>query len=182
MFKTPSPAAGYSPTLWTFYERLLSQRMCCFRFIMAELIQTEKAYVRDLRECMDVSIVPNTHTHNTYLFIMNLCKGQFLATLYFPMVNTLSCTCLDMLVGCSRNNLITSARVCAHADLLMGDDQRRGGDSSWYCQQGAHHLWEHAGPLRVSSQVSQAVICCDILCSVSHRQLFNSTFQLLILL
>lgn len=27
----------------------------CFRFIMAELIQTEKAYVRDLRECMDVS-------------------------------------------------------------------------------------------------------------------------------
>lgn len=25
------------------------------RFIMAELIQTEKAYVRDLRECMDVS-------------------------------------------------------------------------------------------------------------------------------
>lgn len=26
-----------------------------FRFIMAELIQTEKAYVRDLRECMDVS-------------------------------------------------------------------------------------------------------------------------------
>ena len=29
---------------------------CCFgRFIMAELIQTEKAYVRDLRECTDVS-------------------------------------------------------------------------------------------------------------------------------
>lgn len=26
------------------------------RFIMAELIQTEKAYVRDLRECMDVSV------------------------------------------------------------------------------------------------------------------------------
>lgn len=37
---------------------------CLFRFIMAELIQTEKAYVRDLRECMDVSIVPNTQdTH-----------------------------------------------------------------------------------------------------------------------
>lgn len=30
---------------------------CSFRFIMAELIQTEKAYVRDLRECMDVSNV-----------------------------------------------------------------------------------------------------------------------------
>ncbi len=27
---------------------------------MAELIQTEKAYVRDLRECMDVRIVANT--------------------------------------------------------------------------------------------------------------------------
>lgn len=29
--------------------------VCVSRFIMAELIQTEKAYVRDLRECMDVS-------------------------------------------------------------------------------------------------------------------------------
>ena len=29
--------------------------LCVSRFIMAELIQTEKAYVRDLRECMDVS-------------------------------------------------------------------------------------------------------------------------------
>lgn len=27
---------------------------------MAELIQTEKAYVRDLRECMDVSCQPTT--------------------------------------------------------------------------------------------------------------------------
>lgn len=27
-----------------------------FRFIMAELIQTEKAYVRDLRECLDVGV------------------------------------------------------------------------------------------------------------------------------
>lgn len=30
--------------------------VCISRFIMAELIQTEKAYVRDLRECMDVSV------------------------------------------------------------------------------------------------------------------------------
>lgn len=30
---------------------------------MAELIQTEKAYVRDLRECMDVSIIYAPHTH-----------------------------------------------------------------------------------------------------------------------
>lgn len=29
---------------------------------MAELIQTEKAYVRDLRECMDVSIATDTHS------------------------------------------------------------------------------------------------------------------------
>lgn len=28
---------------------------------MAELIQTEKAYVRDLRECLDVSIWANVH-------------------------------------------------------------------------------------------------------------------------
>lgn len=32
---------------------------------MAELIQTEKAYVRDLRECMDVSIVTNTSLQKT---------------------------------------------------------------------------------------------------------------------
>lgn len=30
---------------------------------MAELIQTEKAYVRDLRECMDVSIVIDASLH-----------------------------------------------------------------------------------------------------------------------
>lgn len=35
----------------------------------------------------------------------------------------------------------------------MGDDQRRGGDSSWHRQQGAHYLWKHAGHLRVSPQV-----------------------------
>lgn len=35
----------------------LGQMLSClvFRFIMAELIQTEKAYVRDLRECVEVS-------------------------------------------------------------------------------------------------------------------------------
>lgn len=33
---------------------------------MAELIQTEKAYVRDLRECMDVSI----------LLYINMCFGS----------------------------------------------------------------------------------------------------------
>ena len=31
--------------------------VCVSRFIMAELIQTEKTYVRDLRECTDVSLV-----------------------------------------------------------------------------------------------------------------------------
>lgn len=31
---------------------------------MAELIQTEKAYVRDLRECMDVSSAPQPTTAN----------------------------------------------------------------------------------------------------------------------
>lgn len=40
-----------NPVLWICDMWLF----VCFRFIMAELIQTEKAYVRDLRECMDVS-------------------------------------------------------------------------------------------------------------------------------
>lgn len=35
---------------------------------MAELIQTEKAYVRDLRECLDVSIRANIHNlKNTHI-------------------------------------------------------------------------------------------------------------------
>lgn len=44
---------GWMRTVW----QLLTLCMCvrASRFIMAELIQTEKAYVRDLRECMDVS-------------------------------------------------------------------------------------------------------------------------------
>lgn len=37
--------------------------------------------------------------------------------------------------------------ACVCADIPVGDDQRCGGDPSWYCQQGTHHLWEYAGPL-----------------------------------
>lgn len=36
---------------------------------MAELIQTEKAYVRDLRECMDVSILVHSNRVSTCCFI-----------------------------------------------------------------------------------------------------------------
>lgn len=32
---------------------------------MAELIQTEKAYVRDLRECLDVSVYTHTYWHTS---------------------------------------------------------------------------------------------------------------------
>jgi len=39
----------------------LSLSLSLSRFIMAELIQTEKAYVRDLRECMDVSSIFAAH-------------------------------------------------------------------------------------------------------------------------
>lgn len=42
-------------TLGLFIYYLFEFMMCVCSFIMAELIQTEKAYVRDLRECMDVS-------------------------------------------------------------------------------------------------------------------------------
>lgn len=38
--------------------------LCVSRFIMAELIQTEKTYVRDLRECMDVSSASQPTTVN----------------------------------------------------------------------------------------------------------------------
>lgn len=46
---------------------------------MAELIQTEKAYVRDLRECMDVSL--------------------FVACLFELGLNLLFCYCLVLVVG-----------------------------------------------------------------------------------
>lgn len=36
------------------YSQLLSRR----RFIMAELLQTEKTYVRDLQECLEVRSNP----------------------------------------------------------------------------------------------------------------------------
>ena len=45
----------------TVWQLLFFVCVCVFRFIMAELIQTEKAYVRDLRECMDVSSVSTIH-------------------------------------------------------------------------------------------------------------------------
>lgn len=47
--------------------------LCVFRFIMAELIQTEKAYVRDLRECMDVSSTCQPTTVN--LLSAELCNN-----------------------------------------------------------------------------------------------------------
>lgn len=42
---------------------------------MAELIQTEKAYVRDLRECMDVS--PTSQSTNVYPFHARVMQQLF---------------------------------------------------------------------------------------------------------
>jgi len=39
-----------------------------FRFIMAELLQTEKAYVRDLHECLEVSHGPG----NLQYFVLDI--------------------------------------------------------------------------------------------------------------
>lgn len=118
-------------TLFTKYAFFIGAML--FRFIMAELIQTEKAYVRDLRECLDVSVHLHTHTH---------IQAQI---------------CLRNTNTCIR--AINPLSLLNHsADVPVGDDQRCGGDSCRNSQQGAHHLWEHAGPLRVPSQVSPHAI------------------------
>jgi len=44
--------------------------------------------------------------------------------------------------------------VCV-SDLSVGDEQWCGRDSPRDCQQRAHHLRQHARPIRVSSQVSE---------------------------
>lgn len=59
----PTGWKGAISTLFIVWMRTAWQLSICThvsffimcRFIMAELIQTEKAYVRDLRECMEVS-------------------------------------------------------------------------------------------------------------------------------
>lgn len=88
----------------------------------------------------------------------------FMSLFYLPTFNTLlvaatmvahaSCLHFKYFNCFFTTNVYVSTCVCA--DLPVGDDQRCGGDPSWYCQQGTHYLWEHAGPLRVSSQVSKA--------------------------
>lgn len=46
-----------------------------FRFIMAELLQTEKTYVRDLQECLEVSrhAVPSPYTFKVKFFQVSHC-------------------------------------------------------------------------------------------------------------
>lgn len=97
---------------------------------MAELIQTEKAYVRDLRECMDVS----PHVFTRFLPVL---RNNFS---YKECVRTLI-----------KNFGVSPISSSLCADLSVGNDQWSGGDSSRNHQQGAHHLWKHAGPLRVPS-------------------------------
>lgn len=64
--------------------------VCVSRFIMAELIQTEKAYVRDLRECMDVSPAPQPTTVHLFharlvqqLVTQNLEMYQYFGFVFF---------------------------------------------------------------------------------------------------
>lgn len=90
---------------------------------MAELLQTEKTYVRDLQECLEV----NATTFRVSRFCFKRSYVFLLALL----------TCL-------------SARL---SELPVGDDQRRGGDPCRHRQQGAHHLRQHAGHLRLPQQV-----------------------------
>lgn len=77
---------------------------------MAELIQTEKAYVRDLRECMDVSPAPQPTTVN--LFHARVVQQLFTQNLEIR-------TLLKNLVGLGFFILSSSL----HADLPVGDDQ-----------------------------------------------------------
>lgn len=70
---------------------------------MAELIQTEKAYVRDLRECMDVSSALPTPTVSP--------RNEYKCISFFGGAN---CFCFP------------------RVDLPLGDDERSRGDSSWH--------------------------------------------------
>lgn len=93
---------------------------------MAELIQTEKAYVRDLRECMDVS----SASHPTAVHLFHARPAQQLQRL---------------VLNVKTNHICCFSTV--RADVPVGDDQWSGGDSSRNHKQGAHHIWKHARPL-----------------------------------
>lgn len=93
----------------------LSHCTCFSRFIMAELIQTEKAYVRDLRECMDVSTLPNTHI--TRIWKCECCRNIHCSVvkwcLIYPFcwflsldfrIATLPLVYFSMLAGCFKES------------------------------------------------------------------------------
>lgn len=84
--------------------------VCVSRFIMAELIQTEKTYVRDLRECMDVSAAPQPTTVN--LFHSRVVQQLFTRNLenYQNAVNEFGW-------------FFFMLSSFLHADLPVGDDQ-----------------------------------------------------------
>lgn len=56
---------------------------------MAELIQTEKAYVRDLRECMDVS--PTSQPTTVYLLHARVVQQFFTQKMYQNPVEAFCC-------------------------------------------------------------------------------------------
>lgn len=58
---------------------------------MAELIQTEKAYVRDLRECMDVS--PTSQPTTVYLLHARVVQQFFTQKMYQNPVEAFCCCC-----------------------------------------------------------------------------------------
>lgn len=95
---------------------------------MAELIQTEKAYVRDLRECMDVRI-------KSFCIISSVSLIQCRAFI------------IKTLCPCSLDKSSDNWDVFFLSDVSVGDDQWCGGNPTRYRQQRAHHFWQHAGPL-----------------------------------
>lgn len=80
---------------------------------MAELIQTEKAYVRDLRECMDVSPAPQPTTVN--LFHARVVQHLLAQRLEMYQHTGEGFGWLLLLL------FILSSSLCA--DLPVGDDQ-----------------------------------------------------------
>lgn len=66
---------------------------------MAELIQTEKTYVRDLRECMDVS--PTSQPTTVYLLHARVVQQFFTQKMYRNPVEACCCCCLFVFLSLS---------------------------------------------------------------------------------
>lgn len=93
---------------------------------MAELLQTERVYVRDLQECIEVhhnSVRPQTT--NAALCWPNCQKHNFRSE--------------TMLYG--------NKMMLFGADLPVGNDEWLRGRPCWSRQQGRRCVWKHSGHL-----------------------------------